>query len=342
MARRPTIIDLARAAGVGVATVDRALHGRTNVSASAMARISEAAARIGFHAPSIVSPTDGPAPQLRLGFVLHKGSQEFYRNFALHLEAACAARTDHRITAEIRFSSSQSPDDFCAELRAAAQTCDAVATSAVTHPSIAQLSEQLVTRGIPVFAVLNDFGRASHSGYYGLDNIKAGRLASWMMALKLQAGGRVAVFVGGNRWHGHALRETGFRSFLRENASQIIVMDTLVNLETRQITYEATLDLLERHHDLRGIYVAGGGMEGAIAALREVRPPEKVALIVNELTEESRAALAERYALMAIATPLEPLSRQLVAQMVADTRGEARRRQDQVLFDPVLWLPESA
>ena len=43
----------------------------------------------------------------------------------------------------------------------------------------------------------------------------------------------------------------------------------MVNLETRHITHEATLDLLQRYPDLVGFYVAGGGMEGAIAALRE-------------------------------------------------------------------------
>ncbi len=52
-----------------------------------------------------------------------------------------------------------------------------------------------------------------------------------------------------------------------------------------------------------GIYCAGGGMEGAIAALREVRQPGEVALIVNELTPESRAALVSRHVAMAISTP---------------------------------------
>ena len=34
-------------------------------------------------------------------------------------------------------------------------------------------------------------------------------------------------------------------------------------------------------------------MEGAVAAMRETRPPGKVALIVNELTGVSRAALLD-------------------------------------------------
>ena len=56
------------------------------------------------------------------------------------------------------------------------------------------------------------------------------------------ARGKLAVFVGGNLWHGQDLREGVFRALLRERAPAFPVLDTLVNLETRQLTYEATLD----------------------------------------------------------------------------------------------------
>lgn len=39
----------------------------------------------------------------------------------------------------------------------------------------------------------------------------------------------------------------GFRSFIREVDRGFSVLDTLVYLETRQLTYEATLELLHRH-----------------------------------------------------------------------------------------------
>lgn len=56
--------------------------------------------------------------------------------------------------------------------------------------------------------------------------------------------GKAAVFVGSHRFQGHELREIGFRSYFRDNAPSFEVLDTLVNLEKRQITYETTLDLM--------------------------------------------------------------------------------------------------
>ena len=123
-------------------------------------------------------------------------------------------------------------------------------------------------------------------GYIGLNNLKIGRIAGWMVSMAVRDSGKAAVFVGGHRWQGHELREVGFRAYLREHAPHLEILDTLVNLETRQLTYEAMLGLLARQPTLRAVYVAGGGMEGAIAALREVRQPGEVCLVVNELTSE--------------------------------------------------------
>ena len=66
------------------------------------------------------------------------------------------------------------------------------------------------------------------------------------------------------------------------------------------------INLLQRHPDLIGFYVCGGGMEGAISALAEEKMAGKLLVVVNELTPESRAALAEDLVTMAIATPLRP------------------------------------
>ncbi|WP_422825950.1 LacI family DNA-binding transcriptional regulator [Thalassococcus sp. BH17M4-6] len=334
-------MDLARAAGVGTATVDRALNGRANVSARSKAAIAAAAERIGYHLPPAAALTAPARPDITLAFVLHKPSQEFYRRFADELNAACADCRTAQVTPDIRFAASQAPDDFADAISAAARAGQAVAATAINHPTLSRLVETLAARGTAVFPLLNDFAGRAGAGYVGMDNLKVGRIAGWMMATQLQRPCRVAICVGGARWHGQGLREAGFRSALRDTGPQIDLADTIVNLETRQVTYEATLNLLERHADLAGIYVAGGGMEGAIAALREARPPGKVALIVNELTAESRAALADRYAIMAIATPLQQLCRALVDRMVAVVQAADKTPPAPLLFEPQLYLPES-
>lgn len=342
MARRTTIEDVARAAGVSSATVDRVLNAREKVREDTARRVYEAARLVGYHAtPLIGQRVHTELPRLRLGVVLHKEKQAFYQTFKAEIERAVAQATGMRASVIVEYASSQTPADFAAIMDGLAPRVDAVAATAVTHPDVTEAVIRLNARGIPCFALLNDFAQGVRQNYLGLNNMKIGRIAAHLIAISSHQAGKIAVFVGGYRWHGHELRETGFRSYFREYAPQFTVLDTLVNLETRQLTYEATLDLLHRHPDLRGIYCAGGGMEGAIAALREVRQPGEVALVVNELTPESRAALISRYVGMAIATPLGRLCADLVTLAAEAVRDGITPLQAQHFLPPDLYLPES-
>ncbi len=342
MANRPTIHDVAREAGVSSATVDRVLNGREKVREETARKVYEAARLIGYHAaPLIGQRVQADLPRLRLGLVLHKERQAFYQDFKAEAERSISQATGVRASLQVAFATSQSPRDFTDLMEGMAGRVDAIAATAVTHPEVTEAVIRLNAKGIPCFSLLNDFGQGVRQNYLGLNNLKVGRIAAHMIATAAKDAGKVAIFVGGYRWHGHELRETGVRSYFREYAPQFQILDTLINLETRQLTYEATLDLLSRHPDLRGIYCAGGGMEGAIAAIREARQPGEVALVVNELTPESRAALIGRHVTMVIATPLQKLCDDLVRLAAEAVSGGMHPVQGQHFLQPDLYLPES-
>lgn len=341
MAGRPTIKDVAIAAGVSPTTVDRALNGRAVVRDETMRKIADAADRIGYHGMGVFqSRLERPRPELRFGFVLLKKSQEFFQNFAKELEHAVAERKDYRITIDIRYASSQSPDEFAKLLTDLGRKCNTIGAIAVNDQRLNQVVQTLKDDGVNVISMLNDFAQGIRRTYLGTNNVKIGRLAAWMITKTVDEPGKLAIFVGGNRWHGHDLREVGFRSYVREVDRGFTVLDTLVNLETRQLTYEATLDLLDRHPDLRGIYVAGGGMEGAIAALREVHDRPKVALVVNELTAESRSGLIDGYVTMTISTPLKEMCEILIDMMIRSTNESDDPITGQQFLEPRIILPE--
>lgn len=323
MARRPGLADLAAAAGVSLATVDRALNGRQAVAADTRAGIAEAAARIGHPAAArlLGAGSGQPAPVVRFGVVLHKQGQDFYRAFAEELHRAVVRVPNVSGRLVLEFSVSQAPGEMASLLRSMAGRCDVLAATAVNHPEVTAAVEDLRAAGLRVFSLLSDFAQGVRAGYIGLDNLKIGRTAGWITTICTKKPGRLLLFVGGHRWHGHELREAGYRAYLREMAPHLTVMDTIVNLETRQLTYETTLAALARHPDLRGIYVAGGGMEGAIAALREARLPGELVMVAPAMTDDSRAGLADGFVTMVTDTPLEKLCRELfdrMAQLAAD------------------------
>ncbi len=320
--KRVSMSELAREAGVSVATVDRLLNGREAVRQVTRDVILAAAKRLGHPLAAGLEERSPDGPEVRFGIVLHKQGQDFYKAFAEALHHAVAAAPGIRGRLLLEFSTSQAPSEMAGHLRAMAGRCDVLAATAVNHPEVTAAVEDLAARGMAVFSLLSDFAQGVRAGYLGLDNLKIGRTAGWAVAMAAKGPGVTAIFVGGHRWHGHELREAGFRAYLRECTPHLSVLDPLVNLETRQLTYKTTLTLLARQPDLRGIYVAGGGMEGAIAALREARPARDLAMVVSALTGASRAGLTEGLVTMVTDTPLEKLCRDLITVMAhAATNG---------------------
>jgi LacI family transcriptional regulator len=340
--RRATITDLARESGVSVATVDRVLNGRSKVREETALKVHEAAGRIGYHgANAIRSRILADLPELHFGIVLQKGAHAFYRNFAAELEERARAHTRHRLRVTIRFAESTIPGELAALLASMAGKAQAVAATGLDHHEVTRAVADLRSRGVPTFSLLSDFAQGVRESYVGLNNLKVGRAVGWLMSRITARHGSIGIFIGGHRYHGHELRETGFRSYLREYAPSFELLDPQINLETRQLTYEATHAMLETHPDLVGIYCAGGGMEGAISALRESGRAQQVTLVVNELTEESREALLDGTVSIVFRTPLQQLCTELIPLMIHSVENGMAETPGQRFLPFEIWTPES-
>ena len=101
MAQRPTLRDVAHASGYSLATVNRVARGGENVRGETARQIARAATRIGYHGRNLLERrAEEKRPDIRLGVVLHKESQPFYKAFANEIEAAAALGCDAFITGE--------------------------------------------------------------------------------------------------------------------------------------------------------------------------------------------------------------------------------------------------
>lgn len=340
MTKRPTIADLADAAGVSLATVDRVLNRRQPVKEATALRVFEAARSIGYHATTLIQTRlAAELPEITVGLVLQKPDQDFYRNVRQAMEAAAQAFSGARIRLVVDYLHGPSAADIARQITDLGNRVQVLAMTSIDHPRIADAVADLQRRGVAVIALLSDFAQGVRQSYIGTNNLRVGRTAAWMIASRLPPDAEIGLFVGGHRWHGHALRETGFRSFFREAFPETQVLDTLVNLDTADLTYEATLSLLAGRPRLSGLYCAGGGMEGTIQALRDEGSGRGIALVVNELTDISRLALSDGIAVLAIATPIAELATRLMQMATAAVAGA--EPPGQVFVPMALHLPES-
>lgn len=330
---RPTIRDLSEAAGVSISTVNRVLAGSENVRGATMQQVRDAAERIGFYGlGTIQSSVSARRAKHRFGFLLLQPTRTFYRNIATALETAAGRLEGHDIELAIEFAPDLAPQTTASKLIELGQSCDAVGVVAPVHALVAGAIDELEAQGVPVFALISQSSPTGQLRYVGLDNWKVGRTAAWAVAHACKTPGKVAILVGSHRFRCQEMNESGFRSYFREHRPEFTVLEALSTFEASSVSQEVTEKLLHEHPDLAALYVAGGGITGALTALRNAGKDGQIVTIAHDLMEVTRAGLLDHSVTMVIAHPLERFANETIANMVrASSTPEDARNQTNIL-----------
>lgn len=342
MRKRATIQDLAAAAGVSVATVDRVLNRRLPVKEATAARVVAAAEQIGYHATGLLKQRLAEAPSCSLGFLLQKRSNDFYRAMAERLIEAARAERSVRARCNIEFLDDIAPSAIAAHMMELGQKTDALAVVAVDHPLVVEAVESLAAAGKSVFTLLSELTSPAVAGHIGIDNRKAGRTAAWAISRLARHPGKIGILLGSHRYLNQETAEISFRSYMRENAPGFRLLEPIVNLDDDRIAYEAVTHMIASNRDLAGIYMSGGGMPGLVQALRDERAGDRIIAVCNELIPATRSALIDGTVDMALATPLAALAERAVQAMAASIgAGRSDAAKAPVLLPAEIYVREN-
>ncbi|WP_235986721.1 LacI family DNA-binding transcriptional regulator [Pseudomonas triticifolii] len=323
--RRPTMADVAREAGVSLSTVDRVLNLRATVRVDTAQRISAAAQRLGFHARNVIEQRlQHSRPTVRLGFLLQKSGVAFYQGLAQALADAAAVSPTARVRVMIGYLDDLNPRVVAQRILALGKDVDALGVVAADHHEVQDAVAELVRSGVPVLAMISELGSHAGAGFVGVDSRQMGRVAGWFISRLAECPGPVAVMVGSQRFQCQELCELSFQSYMAESAGDWELLASRLTLEDEEFARGNTLDLLTACPDLAGLYVAGGGIEGVISALEELRK-RRVRLptvVCHDVTNLTRDALHTGLVQAVLSHPVETLARR-ATQILIEAVGTA-------------------
>ncbi|MFC3314395.1 LacI family DNA-binding transcriptional regulator [Falsigemmobacter intermedius] len=289
--RRAGIRDIARAAGVSQATVDRVLHARPNVKKATAARVLAAAAEVRYLSEEELDRLRRPAMP-RLMVLFPRSANPYIRTLNEELRLWAHLR-DRGARIRSFLVESSAPDAFARALRRLGRQAEAVAFFGIDHPDIRDAADALVAEGKTVLTLISDLTRSRRQAYIGIDNLAAGRTAAFLMARAAPPeGGKVAVVAATRHYRAHVERELGFQEIIERDWPKLRFSGTLEGQDDPQLNARLTEDMLARSPDLVGIYNVGGGSEGIGAALRRLRRPGQVQLIGHGFSPGTRKLLA--------------------------------------------------
>ncbi len=290
MTHRFPIKEIARQAGLGTATVDRALNGRAHVSAQTKLRVTAAIEEL------TAQETQLAARGRRLFFdVVVEAPTRFSREVKAAAEvilpqigiAVCRPR----------FLLQEIMDEdvvVAALMRILKRGSHGVCLKARDTPKIRKAVNRLCAARIPVVTLVTDIGGTDRLAYVGLNNTGAGRTAAYLVARAVgDVSGTVLATRSHERFLGEEAREAAFIAALTVQCPNLQIVGIQggsgVSFETSRLLTGA----LDRLADLRAVYSMGGGNQSILRVLDDngLKPDVFVA---HDLDQENRSLILDQ------------------------------------------------
>src|SRR5438477_5278575 len=188
-----TLKDIARQAGVSLATVDRVLHNRAGVRPDTVRRVREAVERNAFQ-PHVAAADLARGRARRFAFVMPSGPNMFMQEIEAYLGEMSGWLSARRLAVEVVATDVFDAVALASRLESMAGDFDGVAVVALDHPSVRAAINDLVDAGTKVVTLVSDVPSSHRHHYVGIDNIAAGRTAGALVGrLVGSKSGKIAI-----------------------------------------------------------------------------------------------------------------------------------------------------
>jgi LacI family transcriptional regulator len=323
---RPTVIDIAREAGVSLATVDRVLNARPGVRAKTITAVNEAISRLGY-VRDIAAANLARSRNYRMAVLLPDTESQFVQTLADALrEAASTAITARMQVDLIRFPAEDMHALAHRLAGLADQEISGIALMAPETPVVRDAVRALRQRGVPVVALVSDLPNSEPDHYVGIDSRAAGRTAAVLMGRFLGVGcPRVMVISNSMLLRESIERRRGFDEVMLRDFPRVEVLQTLETHGSPQVLRQVVGEMLATVGEVGGIYLLGTGHRALATALSELGLLGRVVIIGHELTPHTRAALQSGW--------LDAVIAQNVGHIARSTLRVLRAKADRMPID---------
>lgn len=288
--KRATVHDVARRAGVSLATVDRVLNARPGVRPETAEKVESAIRALDFRRDLSASLL-ARARDLRLTFLIPDGNNVFMGSLAAAVARRARATRNERLTLTIAQYHALDSSALIARLDGlSGRDTDCAVVVATDEPAVVKAVDAATRRGVAVITLVSDLPGSTRRQFIGIDNQAAGRTAASLLGRFCQSG-KVGIIAGSLSLRDHRERFEGFAGVLGREFANLEILGPLEGFDDDAATEAAALGLIEAHADLSGIYNLGAGNAGLVAALGKTHRAGLIRVVAHELSDTTRDAL---------------------------------------------------
>jgi len=290
-AKRATVHDVARTAGVSLATVDRVLNARPGVRPETAEKVENAIKALDFRRDLSASLL-ARARDLRIGFLIPNGGNAFMESLVGAVARRARATRNERLTLTTMQYHALDPAALIARLDGLdGHETDCAVVVAPDDPAVVKAVDAASRRGVAIVTLVSDLPNSARRHFIGIDNQAAGRTAASLLGRFCAGPGRIGIVAGSLGLRDHRERFEGFAGVLGREFPHLGIVGPLEGFDDDAATEAAAMTLLGTHKDLVGIYNLGAGNAGLVAALGRTHRAGNVRVVAHELSDTTRGAL---------------------------------------------------
>lgn len=291
--RKPTARDVAKAAGVSLATVDRVLNGRQGVRAETVEKVQKAVTELSYER-DVGASLLARAKSAKLHFLLPDGSNPFFSSLAGAIARQSGSLSGARTDVSVSRFAALDPQALAAMLNGLKKPdCDCAIIVASEDGAVREAVARAQNRKIPVMTLVSDLPESKRRHFIGIDNVAAGRTAASLMGRFVAPRSKVAMLVGSMGLRDHRERFIGFHEVCLDEFPTLDLIGPIEGFDDPHETGKRVQEMLVHDPDVSGIYSMGAGNEGLIRALQQTGKAHRIKVIAHELTTDTRAGLKQ-------------------------------------------------
>jgi LacI family transcriptional regulator len=282
----PTVQEIARLAGVGVATVDRVLNNRPGVRERTRARVVAALEKL-------KSESTGAEAPVHIRLFCDSG-ETFNAAMAAAVAEVNRTLAGVEIAGAYTSTSEVEPMSFARQMEQDGSKADGVVVIAREHPAVNRAIRKLCSIGVPVICLTTDLPSSRRSAYVGNDQYAAGSVAALLIGNALPKERNNILIVMSVPFRCQQEREMGFRRVLRSDFPYLKIEERMISDDRPESTCEQLTRYFEIHGHPAAIYNVAGANRGVARALEQTGKAEETVFVGHELTNHSRGLLESR------------------------------------------------
>lgn len=275
------IKDIARALGVSIGTVDRALHAKPGVSPMTKARVLRMAESLGYR-PNLAARHLKSRKVFRISVHLPREIALFWDSLREGIREAAAPFAP---TLQVEFRSYPRLGEGDVELFA--QALEDGTSGLILAPgdpdALRPWIRKAAKKNIPVACVVTDAPQTQRLTSVSADPFTVGAVAGEFLARCLPGGGPVAFLTGWLHTQDHAEKLRGFESSLGTIGPHLRLAAVVEAHDDEQEGHRRAAQLLKAQPGLQGLYVSTVNSLPVLKAVQQQRRLEQMTIVTTDL-----------------------------------------------------------